>query len=32
MNWIFYIPEEAILHSHHREKLKPYTELTGWAL
>jgi hypothetical protein len=28
----FYIPEDAILHSHYRENLKSYTALTGWAL
>jgi hypothetical protein len=28
----FYIPENGILHSHHRENLKSYVELTGWAL
>jgi hypothetical protein len=26
------IPEDDILHSHHRENLKSYIELTGWAL
>jgi hypothetical protein len=26
------IPEDAILHSHHRENLKSYIALTGWAL
>jgi hypothetical protein len=26
------IPEDDILHSHCREILKSYTELTGWAL
>jgi hypothetical protein len=26
------VPEEGIFHSHRREKLKSYTELTGWAL
>jgi hypothetical protein len=26
------IPEDAILHSHCRENLKPYIALTGWAL
>jgi hypothetical protein len=26
------IPEDGILHSHCREKLKSYTALTGWAL
>jgi hypothetical protein len=24
--------EDGILHSHRREKLKPYIALTGWAL
>jgi hypothetical protein len=28
----FYIPEDAILHSDRRENLKPYIELTDWAL
>jgi hypothetical protein len=28
----FYIPEDAILHSHRRENLKSYIALTGWAL
>jgi hypothetical protein len=28
----FYIPEDGILHSYHRENLKPYIALTGWAL
>jgi hypothetical protein len=28
----FYIPEDGILHSHHRENLKFYTALTGWKL
>jgi hypothetical protein len=28
----FYIPEDDILHSHHRENLKPYIALTGWTL
>jgi hypothetical protein len=28
----FYIPEDDILHSHRRENLKSYIELTGWAL
>jgi hypothetical protein len=27
-----YIPEDAILHSHHRENLKSYIALTGWTL
>jgi hypothetical protein len=26
------IPENAILHSHHRENLKSYIALTGWTL
>jgi hypothetical protein len=26
------IPEDGILHSHHRENLKSYMALTGWAL
>jgi hypothetical protein len=26
------IPEDGILHSHRREKLKSYIALTGWAL
>jgi hypothetical protein len=26
------IPEDAILHSHRRESLKSYIELTGWTL
>jgi hypothetical protein len=26
------IPENGILHSHRRENLKSYIELTGWAL
>jgi hypothetical protein len=26
------IPEEGILHSHHRENLKSYIALTGWTL
>jgi hypothetical protein len=26
------IPEDAILHSHRRENLKPYIALTGWTL
>jgi hypothetical protein len=26
------IPEDGILLSHRRENLKPYIELTGWAL
>jgi hypothetical protein len=31
----FYVPEEGLdgfLHSHPRENLKSYIELTGWAL
>jgi hypothetical protein len=28
----FYIPEDGILHSHRREKLKSYIALTGWTL
>jgi hypothetical protein len=24
MNWVFYIPEDGILHSHSRENLKSY--------
>jgi hypothetical protein len=28
----FYIPEDAILHSHRRENLKSYIALTGWTL
>jgi hypothetical protein len=28
----FYIPEDGILHSHHREYLKSYIEFNGWAL
>jgi hypothetical protein len=28
----FYIPEDDILHSHRREKLKSYKALTGWTL
>jgi hypothetical protein len=27
----FYIPEDGILHSQHRENLKAYMALTGWA-
>jgi hypothetical protein len=27
----FYIPEDGILHSHSRENLKSYIELTGWS-
>jgi hypothetical protein len=27
-----HIPKDGILHSHNRENLKPYIELTGWAL
>jgi hypothetical protein len=26
------IPEDGILHSHHRENLKHYIALTGWTL
>jgi hypothetical protein len=26
------IPEDGILHSHHRENFKSYVALTGWAL
>jgi hypothetical protein len=26
------IPEDGILHSHRRENLKSYKELTGWSL
>jgi hypothetical protein len=26
------IPEDGIIHSHHRENLRSYIELTGWAL
>jgi hypothetical protein len=26
------IQEDGILHSHHRENIKSYIELTGWAL
>jgi hypothetical protein len=28
----FYIPQDDILRSHHRENLKSYIALTGWAL
>jgi hypothetical protein len=28
----FYIPEDGILHSHRREKLKSYKALTDWIL
>jgi hypothetical protein len=28
----YYIPEDDILHSHRREKLKSYIALTGWTL
>jgi hypothetical protein len=28
----FYIPEDAILHSHRLEDLKSYIALTGWTL
>jgi hypothetical protein len=27
-----YIPEDDILHSHHRENLKSYIALPGWTL
>jgi hypothetical protein len=27
-----YIPEDGILYSNHRENLKSYITLTGWAL
>jgi hypothetical protein len=27
-----HIPEDGILHSHHRENLKSYIALTGWTL
>jgi hypothetical protein len=27
-----HIPEDGILHSYHRESLKSYKALTGWAL
>jgi hypothetical protein len=27
-----HIPEDSILHSHHRENLKSYIALTGWTL
>jgi hypothetical protein len=27
-----YIPENGILHSDHRENLKSYIALTGWAM
>jgi hypothetical protein len=26
------IPEDGVLHSHHRENLKSYIALTGWDL
>jgi hypothetical protein len=26
------IPEDTILHSHHRDNLKSYIALTGWTL
>jgi hypothetical protein len=26
-----YIPEDGILHNHHRENFKSYIALTGWA-
>jgi hypothetical protein len=32
MNWIFFILEDGILHSHRRRNLKSYIELSGWAL
>jgi hypothetical protein len=28
----FYIQEDAILHSHRRESLKSYVDLSGWTL
>jgi hypothetical protein len=28
----FYIPEDAILHSHRRENFKSYVALIGWTL
>jgi hypothetical protein len=28
----FYVPEDAIIHNHRFDNLKPYTALTGWAL
>jgi hypothetical protein len=28
----FYMPEDAILHSHCRENLKSYIALTGWSV
>jgi hypothetical protein len=28
----FYIPEDDILHTHRRENLKSYLELTGWSM
>jgi hypothetical protein len=28
----FYIPKNGILHSHRRENLKSYKELTGWTV
>jgi hypothetical protein len=28
----FYIPKDDILHSYHRENLKSYIALTGWAM
>jgi hypothetical protein len=27
----FYIPEDGILHSQHRENIKSYMALTGWT-
>jgi hypothetical protein len=32
MKWLFYIPEDGILHSQRRENLKSYIALTGWTL
>jgi hypothetical protein len=29
---LHHISEDGILHSHHRENLKPYIALTGWDL
>jgi hypothetical protein len=26
------IPEDGIIHNHHRENLKSYIALTGWVL
>jgi hypothetical protein len=28
----FYIAEDGILHSHHRQNLKSYKGISGWAL